>query len=265
MREPYRSEFVDLIAAGAGTLDIPAANTETAYTKAIRAPERIIRREVERVDLHINSLNVILERYVGSVERVLDVGCGTGATTVAMALSSELGARELIGLDPNEHSLAAARVRAKGYELGERCRFQAIVPGARLAFEDESFDLTTCVSVIEYVHANEARQALVADLTRVTKPGGHILLITPSPFRLRAYHTHRILGDWRRDEGYPWSSPPWQLERMFPECDIIPLRAHQFRHGLSKRGVSVAEALPEPLCALMGWSLPWLKILARKR
>jgi len=40
-----------------------------------------------RVELHRESLNPLLERFVARAPRILDVGCGTGATTVAMALS----------------------------------------------------------------------------------------------------------------------------------------------------------------------------------
>lgn len=265
MKEPYRSEFVELIRRGAGTLDIHGAEAETSYTVEIEAPDALIQRELDRVAIHLNSLNVLLETFVGPVERVLDVGCGTGATTVAMAMSHVLSPREVIGVDPNLHSLEAAEVRARGHELPEsKCAFAPIEPGAPLPYDSESFDLTTCVSVIEYVHRVPDRRALVHELERVTRPGGHVLLITPSPFRLRDYHTDRWLGDWRREDGYPWCSPPWQLEGLFASSDIVPVRAHQIEHGLRKRGLPLPW-LPRPVASFMGYALPWQKVLARKR
>jgi len=264
MKEPFRAQFAELIRRGAGTLDIPESTADTSFTKEIEAPDELIQREIGRVDVHRASLNVLLEALVGSARRVLDVGCGTGATTVAMALSSRLGAEQVVGLDPNPRSIEAAVVRAKGYDLDEaRCSFQHVAAGAPLPFDDETFDLTTCVSVIEYVPTVEKRMAFAGELKRVTRPGGHILLVTPSPFRLRDYHTHRLAGDWRRVDGYPWASPPWQLESMFDGCRIIPTRAHQIRAGLGKRNVP-AEWLPERLANLAGWALPWQKILAQK-
>jgi ubiquinone/menaquinone biosynthesis C-methylase UbiE len=264
VREPYRSQFAELIREGAGTLDIHDAEVETSFTHEIEAPDALIEREIERVQLHQNSLNALLESFVGRVNRILDVGCGTGATTVAMALSPVLSADEVIGVDPNEHSIDAAMVRARGYHLSEaRCWFRSIGVGDPLPFEDESFDLTTCVSVIEYVHRVEHRRALVAELERVTRPGGHVLLITPSPFRVRDYHTHRVFGDWRREDGYPWASPPWQLQQMFTRSEIIPVRAHQIKNGLGKRGLPV-NWLPDPVASLAGWTLPWQKLLARR-
>lgn len=265
MKEPHRSRFAELIRRGAGTLDIHDAEVETSFTMEIEAPDVLIQRELARVEVHRNSLVPLLEQMVGPVERVLDVGCGTGATTVAIALSRSLGAREVIGMDPNERSLEAAIVRARGYELPEElCKFRVLGVGQTLPYDDESFDLTTCVSVIEYVHRLADRHRLVAELERVTRPGGHVVLITPSPFRLRDFHTERVLGDWRRADGYPWASPSWQLARMFTRSELIPARAHQVLHGLGKRGVPV-QWLPERAAALLGWALPWQKIVARRR
>jgi ubiquinone/menaquinone biosynthesis C-methylase UbiE len=263
--EPYRSQFAELIRRGAGTLDIHDAEVETRFTIEIEAPDVLIEREIARVELHKNSLNALLETFVGRADRILDVGCGTGATTVAMALSPVLAASEVIGVDPNDHSIDAAVVRAQGYHLTDaRCSFRLIGVGEPLPFEDASFDLTTCVSVIEYVHRVEDRRALVAELERVTRPGGHILLITPSPFRVRDYHTRRFFGDWRRADGYPWASPPWQLQQMFTRSELIPVRAHQVKNGLGKRGVPMGW-IPHTAASLAGWALPWQKILARRQ
>lgn len=265
MQEPYRLQFAELIRRGAGTLDIHDTAVETPFTLEIEAPDVLIQREIQRVAVHCNSLNPLLESVVGRADRVLDVGCGTGATTVALALSRGLAAREVIGVDPNERSLEAAEVRARGYDLpADRCWFRGITVGEGLPFDSESFDLTTCVSAIEYVHRVDDRQALVAELERVTRPGGYIALITPSPFRVRDYHTGRLLGDWRRAAGFPWASPPWQLGSMFRHSDVMPMRAHQVTQGLRRRGVP-APWLPQPVASLMGWALPWQKIVARKR
>lgn len=263
MKQPYRSQFQALIQQGAGTLDIHDTSADTPYTAEIRAYDALVEREIGRVDLHRNSLNPILERFVGPVERILDVGCGTGATTVAMALSPVLGALEVIGADPNTWSLEAATVRARGYDMtAERCRFEPLTPGAPLPFDDASFDLTVCVSAIEYIHRSEDRFALAQEMLRVTSPGGHILLVTPNPLRLRDYHTRRWLGDLRREEGYPWASPPWQLRRMLAGCEIIPLHGHQLRHGIERRGLP-GHRLPGWL-SFLGYALPWQKLLVRK-
>lgn len=48
----------------------------------------------------------------GSARRVLDVGCGTGATTLAVARSLGMSGR-CIGVDISEPTLALARARAE--------------------------------------------------------------------------------------------------------------------------------------------------------
>lgn len=261
--EPHRSELVRLLRQGAGTLDIPRAGTDTPFTRSIAAYDALVARELGRVAVHAQSLNRLIEERVGAVDRVLDVGCGTGATTVAIALSERMAVREVVGVDPNDLSLAAARVRARAHHVDpQRIRFQAIAPTGPLPFASEAFDLTVCVSVIEYLHAPAERQRLVSELERVTRSGGHVLLITPSPFRLRDYHARRVFGDWRRSEGYPWASPPWQLAGMFRASDRIDVRAHQLSSGLSRRGIPIA---PPRALRLLAFGLPWQKLLFRKR
>ncbi|MEJ7731664.1 MAG: class I SAM-dependent methyltransferase [Polyangiaceae bacterium] len=262
MREPHLSEFKELVRRGAGTLDIHDASSDSSYTVSIEAYDALVQREVGRVDLHLRSLVPLLEAHVGHAARILDVGCSTGGTAVAMALSDKLAAEHIIGVDPNEASLEAARVRARMHEVDDRVAFETTRAGAPLPFDDGAFDLVICVSVLEYVHRLDDRRALVDEMKRVTRPGGHILLITPSPFRLRDYHTKRVLGDLRRRDGYPWSSTPGQLASMLSGCEITWMRAWQLGHGLRKLGVPIDE-VPERF-GFLGMALPWQKVLARK-
>ena len=101
------------------------------------------------------------------------------------------------------------------------------------------------------------------ELLRVTRKGGHVCLITPNPLRLRDYHTHRWLGDWRRTAGYPWASAPWELAGMFRGHEARFLLKEQLAHGLARRTVPGASLLSR--CAPLGWLLPWQKLLVRKR
>lgn len=96
-------------------------------------------------------------------ERAVDVGCGTGA--LAYALAPLVG--EVVGVDSSEAYLAAAREQAP-----PGCTF---VEGdaAALPFPYGDFDLAGCLRVLHHVRRPEL---VVAELARVTRRGGRILI-----------------------------------------------------------------------------------------
>jgi ubiquinone/menaquinone biosynthesis C-methylase UbiE len=99
-------------------------------------------------------------------ERALDVGTGAGALALALAPL----VREVIGIDPVPELLALARERAAG--LGNVQFVEG--DGASLPFAAASFDLAATLRTLHHV----ARPELVlAELTRVTRPGGHLLVV----------------------------------------------------------------------------------------
>lgn len=79
-------------------------------------------------------VNAVRERHA---HRVLDVGCGTGATT--LAVSQELGAQgHCTGVDISAAMIAAAKARAR--QSGSTAEFICADAGA-YAFEPSSFDM----------------------------------------------------------------------------------------------------------------------------
>lgn len=80
--------------------------------------------------------NLLVEAIAaGQAERVLDVGCGSGGTTVTFARVKNV--REVIGIDVSEPMIAAARARAEG----ERSSARFIQADAETyAFEPDSLD-----------------------------------------------------------------------------------------------------------------------------
>jgi SAM-dependent methyltransferase len=97
-------------------------------------------------------------------ERALDSGCGAGALAFALAPLVQ----EVVGVDSSPDLLAAARERAPA-----NCAF---VEGdvSALPFEYGSFDLVGCARVLHHVRRPEL---VVAELSRVARPGGRILLV----------------------------------------------------------------------------------------
>ena len=105
-------------------------------------------------------------------DRALDLGCGTGGFTAALA---QAGA-QAIGVDVAEAALTRARARHPGLD------FRLVPFDGPLPLQDNGFDLVWASEVIEHV-ADTARW--LSEVRRVLAPNGRLLLTTPSHGRLR--------------------------------------------------------------------------------
>lgn len=112
--------------------------------------------------------------------RALDVACGTGDMTALLARL--VGPRgHVTGLDFSEGMLAVARRRL--HRLGLAARVEWVVGDAlQLPFADGSFDLVTMGFALRNVA--DLDRAL-AEMARVTRPGGRVLVLelSHSPWR----------------------------------------------------------------------------------
>jgi SAM-dependent methyltransferase len=130
----------------------------------------------------------LIERYGGALpgRRILDLGSGMGGASVAMALA---GAAPL-AFEYNRAYCDIVRLRAARYDL-----FVPVINGVgeRLPFADASFDLAICWDVVEHVQNPEL---LVAELARVLRPGGRVLLTVINRYAFRDPHYHMPLLNW---------------------------------------------------------------------
>jgi SAM-dependent methyltransferase len=142
--------------------------------------------------------------------RVLDVGCGS-ARSYAPGLAARTGA--YVGVDISATAVEAAR--SGGLDA------RVIEDAGSLPFPDASFDLVTCIEVLE--HLFEPERA-AAEIRRVLRPGGRLVASAPNVayWRLRASLALGVwnpLGDEQSVER-PWRDPhirfftPRTLERM---------------------------------------------------
>ena len=104
-------------------------------------------------------------------QTVLDVGCGTGVIDRWLARHTA-GHNRIIGVDINRYLLheAVALVRKEGMEGAVDFREGS---AEALPFPDNSIDVTMSMTVIEEVDA----QQMLAEMVRVTKPGGRVAVI----------------------------------------------------------------------------------------
>jgi 2-polyprenyl-3-methyl-5-hydroxy-6-metoxy-1,4-benzoquinol methylase len=104
--------------------------------------------------------------HVGSGERVLDLGCGAGEFSAALA---QAGARP-IGVDVAAEALRRAAARAPGRDL------RLWRAGEALPVDDNAVDVVWAGEVIEHV-ADVA--PWLSEVRRVLRPRGTLLLTTP--------------------------------------------------------------------------------------
>jgi ubiquinone/menaquinone biosynthesis C-methylase UbiE len=78
-------------------------------------------------------------------------------------------------INPDENDLLGTERFATAYRVDKRCRFSACTIG-QLSFESSSFDLITCISVLEHIPAD--REA-VERMWSLLKTGGRLVLTLP--------------------------------------------------------------------------------------
>lgn len=104
----------------------------------------------------------------------LQIGCGLGTTTTELLHRLDHDSR-LIAVESSTAFVERARGNVPSEYLGRRVFFRAHDLSAKLPFGDNTFDWTLAsVALAEH----PAPDALLAELGRVTKPGGKVRLAT---------------------------------------------------------------------------------------
>ncbi len=116
--------------------------------------------------------DVITERLdVSKPLRILDVGCGTGYTTIGVLKASI--AFEIVGIDQNSEQLRRAR-----RNLNDEKRRTSLVRGDvdHLPFKSERFEAVVSAGAIEYF--SDPGKA-INEIARVTKVNGQVIVAGP--------------------------------------------------------------------------------------
>ena len=195
----------------------------------------------------------------GGDERALDVGTGAGALALALAPF----VREVVAVDRVPELLALARERAAAAGNVEVVEADATA----LPFPDGAFDLAGTLRTLHHVHRPEL---VVAELARVTRPGGHVLVvdqIAPAD-PLDGFAIDRF--ERSRDASHERLLPDGDLRGLFDANRLVLLRD---RHDTEERaldsyldlagceGAERERALglaphgPDSYTAVLGWYL----------
>jgi len=187
----------------------------------------------------------------GAGERLLDVGCGTGAFTIGAALRGY----QALGLTWNAEDTAKAAERAA--LCGAKFASFRVQDARRLDVAEDlrgAFDVVVCCEMIEHILDD---RKVFQDLAACLKPGGRLLLTTPwfhYPPQSRAE-----TGPFEREE------TGWHVRRGYTACMLRELCEDA---GLMVEGVSYGSGFSTQKLTALLWTLEkanrylaWLVVL----
>lgn len=202
-------------------------------------------REGEFKPLHeINPLraNYIDQRAPVAGKKLLDVGCGGGILTEAMA---QRGA-EVTGIDMGEAPLKVARLHA--LESGAKVDYRRVPVEELAAAQPGSFDIVTCLEMLEHV---PDPASVIRACTELVKPGGQVFFSTinrtPKGWLFAvvgAEYVLRLLPKGTHEYGKfirPSEMGAWLREAGLEVCDITGMTYNPLtrRYKLDPRDVDV--------------------------
>ena len=173
----------------------------------------------------------------------LDAGCGTGANLQLLGAAG----RRAVGVDLAPAAVTLARERG--------ARRLAVADVNQLPFPAGAFDLVLCADVFECVEVDE--RAALAELARVTRPGGRIIVAVAAYQWLhsehdRAVHSVRRYTRARARRVFTTASLRVARARYLFGLFLAPIAAYRLlRRARGPRAPGAApvsdNALPHPL------------------
>lgn len=173
---------------------------------------------------------------------MLDLGAGMGGLSVALLLEYGDKGLRLQSMDYNPDYCRIARLRARRYGLTVPI---AVGAGEHLPYPDGSFDLITCLDVLEHVASTDD---VLMEMRRVLKPGGTVLTTIPNRRAFRDPHYHLPLINWLprpiaeaivRRSGHSKSGGPLQDRQELSELSTYTWSA--FKRAAEDAGFDVRD------------------------
>jgi SAM-dependent methyltransferase len=201
----------------------------------------------------------LLDLYAPRCALILDVGCGTGATTRSLGRFGTV-----FGTDIGRSALEVASGR--GLSVAQ-------ASAARLPVREGAFDLVVALDVLEHL---EDDLASACEMRAALRPGGLFLATVPAYAWLwsghddalghrRRYTRPMLVGTLER-AGFEIVLCSYAMASILPAAVVVRLYEHWLRRGPARRESGYIR-VPAPLNALLAWVtssgshlLPWIRL-----
>jgi len=141
-------------------------------------------------------------------QRILDIGCGTGLLSVALA---ERG-HEVVGVDPAPAMLEVARARPGGNKVRWHQGF------AEPNIAQEPFDVVVMTGhVVQHLHSDSALKQLLQTVHALLRPGGQCLFESRNP----AFDWRSL---WRNQRASSYMTPWGRMRHELSIDEAVPGR-----------------------------------------
>jgi len=207
--------------------------SSAAYWKTVYSDDRLLPTVYQ--DRHNTALGWIEDLDLRQSARILEIGCGAGLITVALARSGYT----VDALDSTTTMLQMTRSAAAHHCVQDRVRVHSADVHA-LPFQARAFDLVIAIGVIPWLHSE---RVALQEMQRVLKPGGYLLVTADNnarldrvldprssplsaPLRLVAKHVLRLFGLWSPAAGFQAKRHyPRELDRFMGECGFVNVKS----------------------------------------
>ena len=175
-----------------------------------------------------NSLKLLHELLLNAPDAipggyVLDLGCGTGVTSLFLA--RETKAEKVFATDlwvDATSNWQRAQSWAQPHKLIPIHADAHTLPFAHSFFQ-------SIVSVDAYHYFGGEKGIFASKILPLIAPGGSILLAMPG-IRDEAMHSAPLLQEWAGDESTLFHSPAWWTDHLAAEAEDITIRTYESAH-----------------------------------
>jgi SAM-dependent methyltransferase len=152
---------------------------------------------------------------LNSTSSVLEIGCGSGG--YALHVAEKIGCN-LVGLDINAAGIRNANQLALAKGLASRAHFEQCDVSKNLPFDGETFDAVFSNDVLCHI---PGRAGIMAEISRVLKPGGRMLF--SDALVVGGMVSHEEIAT-RSSIGFYVYSPPGENERLIAQAGFSDIR-----------------------------------------